>query len=128
MGYTTGAKILADIIDEIAAALIASSGGYWTDGDSAWTTATKTLNNARRCLKYTNGGEVMYLALEACNTQNQQVYYVGGPTSRSAIGLRVTFSAAWDGTGHAPTSRTIFLVTGRFLVVLWSQRCMEKRW
>ena len=104
MGYTTGAKILPDIIDEIAAALIASSGGYWTDGDTAWTTATKTGNLARRCLKYTNGGEVMYLALESINS-SMNIYLTGGYW-RYATGLRVTFSAAWDGTGHAPTSRT----------------------
>jgi|SRR5659263_73411 len=104
MGYTTGAKILPDIIDEISAALIASSGGYWTDGDTAWTTATKTANLARRCLKYTNGGEVMYLALESINS-SMNIYLTGGYW-RYATGLRVTFSAAWDGTGHAPTSRT----------------------
>ena len=103
MGYTTGAKILADIIEEMAAALIATSGGYWTDADATWTTTTKTGNLARRALKYTNGGEVMYLALEAINTDMntmQPDYW------RYAKGLRVTFSAAWDGTGHAPTSRT----------------------
>ena len=104
MGYTTGAKILPDIMDEIAAALIASAGGYWTDGDTAWTTATKTGNLARRCLKYTNGGEVMYLALESINS-SMNIYLTGGYW-RYATGLRVTFSAAWDGTGHAPTSRT----------------------
>ena len=104
MGYTTGAKILPDIMDEIAAALIASAGGYWTDGDTAWTTAIKTGNLARRCLKYTNGGEVMYLALESINS-SMNIYLTGGYW-RYATGLRVTFSAAWDGTGHAPTSRT----------------------
>ena len=42
MGYTSGAKIIYDIIDEICAALIASSGGYWSNGDATWTTTTKT--------------------------------------------------------------------------------------
>jgi len=104
MGYTAGAKILPDIIDEIAAALISSSGGYWTDGDTAWTTATKTGNNARRCLKYTNGAEVMYLALESMNSYNN--VFLSSGIWRYAVGLRVTFSASWDSIGHAPTSRT----------------------
>ena len=52
MGYTSGAKTIYDILEEIVAALIASSGGYWSDGDATWTTTTKTANNGRRCLKY----------------------------------------------------------------------------
>ena len=54
MGFTTGAKILADIIDEISSGLIAAPGGYWTDNDITWNTTNKTLNLARRSLKYTN--------------------------------------------------------------------------
>lgn len=89
MGYTSGAKILADIIEEIAVALIATVGGFWTDADVTWTTAVKTGDSARRALKYLNGAEVIYLALEARNTQYSP--YDG----HAAKGLRVTFSAVW---------------------------------
>ena len=65
MGFTTGAKILASIIDEMANGLIATPGGYWTDNDTTWNTNDKTANNARRSLKYTNALETMYIALEA---------------------------------------------------------------
>ena len=98
MGYTTGAKILPDIIDEISAALIASSGGNWTNADATWTTTTKTGNLARRALKYTNGSEVVYLALECINTQIN-TYYNGQYWAYSK-GLRITFSASWDSIGH----------------------------
>ncbi|MCX9087387.1 MAG: hypothetical protein OIN90_07480, partial [Candidatus Methanoperedens sp.] len=98
MGYTTGAKILPDIIDEIAAALIASSGGNWTNADATWTTTTKTGNLARRALKYTNGGEVVYLALECINTQINTYY--SNPYWAYSKGLRITFSASWDSIGH----------------------------
>ena len=70
MGYTSGAKIIYDIIDEICAALIASSGGNWSNGDATWTTTTKTNENGRRCMKYTNGAEVIYWAFEVSNVQN----------------------------------------------------------
>lgn len=101
MGYTSGAKILADIIDEIAAGLIATAGGYWTDADTTWNTTVKTALNARRALKYTNGSEVIYLTLEAVNT-----YWNCQPGTWYAKGLRVGFSATWDSVGHAPGSTT----------------------
>lgn len=100
MGYTSGAKILADIIEEIANGLIATAGGYWTNADTTWTTAVKTLNNARRALKYLNGTEVMYLTLEAINTNyTLQSNWI-------AKGIRVGFSPDWDAVGHVPTSTT----------------------
>lgn len=100
MGYTTGAKILADIIDEITNGLIATPGGYWTDADVTWTTAIKIQLNARRALKYLNGTEEIYLTLEAVNTTYncQPSWY--------AKGLRVGFSAGWDYTNKVPTSTT----------------------
>ncbi|HYN44890.1 MAG TPA: hypothetical protein VER35_02725 [Candidatus Limnocylindrales bacterium] len=98
MGYTTGAKILPAIIDDIAAALIATSGGYWTDADTAWTTATKTGNLARRALKYTNGGEVVYLALECINTMVNT--FLQSSVWTYSKGLKITFSASWDSVGH----------------------------
>lgn len=99
MGFTTGAKVLASIIDEISDGLIATPGGYWTNNDITWTTANKTLNNARRSLKYTNGMEELYVALEAINTstqvKNSSNYFT------QSKGLRITLSASWDSGSHA---------------------------
>lgn len=50
MGFTQGAKICADILDEIVAGLLAS--GSWHNVDTTWTTTDKTQNNARRSLAY----------------------------------------------------------------------------
>jgi hypothetical protein len=50
MVYDTGLKILPDIVDEIAAGLIAT--GLWWNADSTWNTTTKTGDNARRALAY----------------------------------------------------------------------------
>ena len=94
MGYTSGAKIIYDIIDEICAALIASSGGYWSDGDATWTTTTKTNENGRRCMKYTNGAEVIYWAFEISNVQN--TWY----TAQYGRGIVITASATWDSGTH----------------------------
>lgn len=105
MGFTTGAKILANIIDEIADGLIATPGGYWTNGDAAWNTSDKTFNNARRSLRYTNGIEDIYITLEAINTSGLVVYY-SAPTYRYAKGLRVGFSSSWDINAHVPSSTT----------------------
>ncbi len=53
MGYTSGAKTTYDLLDEIIAALLSSSGGYWSDADATWTTTDKTMANlGRRVLKY----------------------------------------------------------------------------
>jgi len=105
MGYTSGAKYTWDLINVIAAGLIGSVGGYWTDADPTyWNTTVKTDNNARRALKYTNGAETFWLALEQINTQTI--------TTRYAKGLRVTFSASWDEVLHTypTTNQTSFLM------------------
>jgi hypothetical protein len=96
MGYTSGAKIIYDILDEIRAALIASSGGYWSDGDAAWNTSNKTdgYSLGRRCLKYQNGSEVIYWAFEVVNVQS---YFWSGQYGR---GIRVTASQTWDSVNH----------------------------
>jgi hypothetical protein len=98
MGFTTGAKILASIIDEISDGLIATPGGYWADNDTMWNTSNKTANNARRSLKYTNGLEELYVALEAINTSAQvradNNYYT------QSKGVRITLSASWDAVAH----------------------------
>lgn len=99
MGFTTGAKVLASIIDEISGGLIDTPGGYWTDNDTTWNTSVRTANNARRSLKYTNGSEELFVALEAINTSTQvrasSAYYT------QSKGLRITLSASWDPVAHA---------------------------
>lgn len=97
--FNIGVKRLPDIIDEIAGNLIGSVDlidglNHWSDADPTWTTAERTEIKARRALKYTNGMEVMYLALESRNTWYSQW---GGYTAKS---LRVTFSASWDSVNH----------------------------
>lgn len=96
MGFTSGAKVLADIIDEIADGLIASS-SYWTDGDTTWNTSDRTDNNARRCLKYTGDSDDIWIALEAINASHifnsSGNYYFGK-------GLRLSFCATWDSINH----------------------------
>ncbi|WP_319508868.1 hypothetical protein [uncultured Methanolobus sp.] len=97
MGFTSGGKTLPDIIDEIAAALIASSAN-WSDGDTTWDT-TETSNDTdtnRRCLKYTGDAADIWLALESIN---DDVHYYGA--SVNAKGLRITFSSSWDSVNHA---------------------------
>lgn len=116
MGFTSGAKIMAAIIDEIADGLIATAGGYWTNADANWTTADKTANNARRALKYTNGSEVIYLALEAINT-GMNTYYDGSGHWAYTKGFRITFAASWDSVNHQPgstTYRTFIQLEGRW--------------
>lgn len=98
MGYTTGAKVMADIIDEISSGLIATPGGYWVDNDTTWNTVNRTASNARRSLKYTNGTEELYVALEVVNT-SIQVYYDNNYSTHSK-GLRITLSASWDPALH----------------------------
>jgi hypothetical protein len=103
MGYTSGAKTTYDLLEEIVAALFASSGGYWSDGDATWTTSNKTMANlGRRCLKYQNGSEVIYWAFEVVNTTSGGYFYSG----QYGKGIVVTASATWDTVNHTyPVSR-----------------------
>jgi hypothetical protein len=99
MTYASGAKKLWEIIDDIAAGLIASPGGYWTDADVTWDTSVRTGNSARRVLKYLNGSEEFYVALEQINQTNGLYYFQANPYYYGK-GLRIVFSLTWDGTGH----------------------------
>lgn len=99
MTFTSGAKITADIVNDIANGLIAAPTGYWTDADTTWTTTTKTANNARRALKYYDGIETIYLALEVINTP-QQYYYGNQGWWYNGKGIRIVFSKTWDSTNH----------------------------
>ncbi|MDY0385641.1 MAG: hypothetical protein RBT65_00645 [Methanolobus sp.] len=96
MGFTSGAKVLGDIIDEIADSLIASSVN-WVEGDSTWDTDDRTTgnDNARRCLKYTGDTEDIWLTLEAINSNSRKVH-----DTYYAKGLRVSFSSGWDSVNN----------------------------
>ncbi len=100
MTFASGAKKLWEIIDDMAAGLIAAPGGYWTDGDATWTTTDKTGNNARLCLHYLNGSEELYIALEQINQSSGAQYYYGNNAWRYGKGLRITVSAIWDSVNH----------------------------
>jgi hypothetical protein len=102
MGFTTGAKVTADIIDELVDGLIATPGGYWTDNDATWNTSVRTGDDARRSLKYTNGLEELYVALEVINTSTSvKTYSSGGYTYyTNSKGIRITLSASWDSIAH----------------------------
>ena len=104
MTFLTGAKILPDIIDEIADGLIGISGGHWSDADTTWNTDDKTGDNAKRALKYENGTELIYIALKSINTDDIRVYDSGGShwNRRVAKGLQMIFSASWDSVNHEP--------------------------
>ncbi|TQD25116.1 hypothetical protein [Methanolobus vulcani] len=90
--FYSGAKVLADLIDEIADKLIAEG---WTDGDTTWDTTDRTVgaNNARRCLYHST--DDIYLTLE-CHDQPYWVY----STSYQAKGLRIAFHSTWDSVNH----------------------------
>lgn len=108
MGFTTGAKALASIIDEISDGLIATPGAYWTDNDTTWNTSVRTANGARRSLKYTNGSEVLFVALEAINTSAQvradsNYYYT------QSKGLRITLSGTWETHMYPPLNQQSFI-------------------
>ncbi|MCX9073745.1 MAG: hypothetical protein OIN88_03685 [Candidatus Methanoperedens sp.] len=82
VGYYTGAITLPNLIDKIADELNTVASTHWSNGDAAWSAG-------KRCCKYVNGGETMYVALETVNTQAALPTYYGK-------GLRITFSDAWS--------------------------------
>jgi len=97
MGFTSGAKVLADIIDDIADGLIASSAD-WSDNDTTWDTVDRTADNARRSLIYTGDSADVYISFEACNAQkgwhhNGSYWYYGR-------GLRIVMTSSWDSVNH----------------------------
>lgn len=111
MTYVSGAKKMWEIIDDIAAGLIASPGGYWTNADTTWDTTVKTGNSARRALKYLNGSEEFYVALEMINTSTQYMLRNSYGYWYYAKGLRIVVSATWDDVGHTyPASNQSTLI------------------
>jgi hypothetical protein len=110
MTFASGVKVTADIVEEIANKLIATTEGYWVDittvdaGATAWTTSNKTANNAKRALRYNNGVETpIFLAMEIINTYINY-YYVNSPWVYGK-GIRIVMSPSWDsGTHSYPTT------------------------
>lgn len=99
MGFTSGAKTVYDILEEIVAGLIA--GGGWSDADATWTTSNKTMANlGRRVLKYENGAEVIYWAFEIINQTSGQNWYYGNSAWHYGKGIRITASSSWDSVNH----------------------------
>ncbi|MDP2217410.1 MAG: hypothetical protein Q8J68_09000 [Methanolobus sp.] len=93
MGFSSGAKTLPALIEDIANQIIASSAD-WVDGDDTWNTTSSLNNNARRCLRYTGDAADIWVALECVNSNTWGHVHNGG--SHHGKGLRVTYSASWD--------------------------------
>ncbi len=108
MGYYTGTKNIYDILDDICSTLIASSGGYWTNGDATWTTTDRTIaNNGKRCLKYTNGSENWWLAMTVVNTTsgwNHAYHTSHNGTWYYAKGIQFVMSQSWEVTHTFPAN------------------------
>lgn len=100
MGFTSGAKTLPDLVDDIVDGLITSS-AYWVDGDTTWNTTDRSVgaNNARRCLKYTGDSADIWIALTVVNISNASVDWTGS-YHRYAKGLGIVFSSSWDSVNH----------------------------
>jgi hypothetical protein len=103
MGYTSGSKILPDILEEIANGLIAA--GNWQDitsydsGATALNTTTKTGDSAKRALRYINGSEELFLSITVTNT-HRNMY-----PNHYGKGFEIVFSQSWDSVNHTyPTS------------------------
>ncbi len=96
VGYYTGAITLPNLIDKIANELNNVASGHWSDGDAGW-------NAGKRCCKYVNGGETIYVALEIVNTAFAlgSTYYFKG--------LRVTFSDGWSAGAPAGNKQQTFI-------------------
>lgn len=97
MGFTSGAKTLPDLIDDITDGLIASSVN-WVEGDSTWNTTDTTNNNARRVVKYTGDSADIWISLECVNSTGIRINTTDSDTY--AKGMRVTFAASWDSINH----------------------------
>ena len=99
MPFFSGALPMDQLIELIADTLV----GYanWENGDTEWvTTDTGARDNlARRCLKYTGDAADIWIALELINdTAGHDIHSDSG--NYHGNGLRVTFSASWDGIAH----------------------------
>ncbi|TGC08136.1 hypothetical protein [Methanolobus halotolerans] len=97
MGFTSGAKTLPDLIDDIANGLIASSVN-WVEGDSTWNITDTTNNNARRVVRYTGDSADIWFSLECVNQTGIRISTADADTY--AKGLRITIAASWDSINH----------------------------
>src|SRR5574341_2628984 len=93
-GFYAGALTLPDLIDKIASELLAVAGSNWSDADATWSAG-------KRALKYQNGSEVFYLALETINTASGEYVY-SYSSAYKGKGLRITVAQGWDDIAHAP--------------------------
>lgn len=97
MGFTSGAKTLPELINDIADGLIASSVN-WVEGDSTWDTTDTTNDNARRVVKYTGDAADIWFAFECINSTGHRIY--DSTDDVYAKGMRVTICASWDSINH----------------------------
>ncbi len=77
MGFTQGAKITADILDEIVNGLLASN--VWHNVDTTWNTVDKTSDNARYVLAYGIAGG----AGKGDTTLSADI--IAGPTAKTIL-------------------------------------------
>jgi len=104
MGFTSGAKNLYDIVDDIADGLIASSAS-WEEGDATLDTTDRTNGQeyGSRCLKYTGDSADIWFLLTVGN-YSTSVY----STTYFAKGLRITMSSSWDAINHEPPAGAMY--------------------
>jgi hypothetical protein len=97
-GYYTGAITLPNLIDKVANELNSVSSSHWSNGDGTW-------NSGRRCCKYINGAETLYVALETLNTQQAFT----SSTTYYGKGIRITFSDAWSANAPSGNKQQSFI-------------------
>jgi hypothetical protein len=100
MTFETFTSSTRDLCDKIANKMISTSGGYWTDGDTEFTTSG---NPPGRCLKYYNAGtgETYYIALVAGA-------FAGGTSNPETMEcVFVFFSTGWDSVNHKPSGTVV---------------------
>jgi len=104
MGFTSGAKNLYDLVDDIANGLIGSSVN-WVEGDATWNTTDRTNGQeyGKRCLKYTGDTANVWIAIEVGN-YSTSIY----ATTYYAKGLRITMSSSWDEIEHKPPAGAMY--------------------
>lgn len=101
--YTASVAPLWEIIDKIAGDLIALP--EWEEGDATWTTADKTLTNARRVCHHIADDIYLSLVIENGN----QYHY---STSYRWRGLVIILSSAWDAGAHQPDGTKYYTFAG----------------
>lgn len=124
MTFSTGAKITADILEELVSGLIATN--QWHNVDTTWTIANKTQNLARRSIAYGDVGTIASTTIgsniaagitvipvtNATNfVMNMKIVIGSGPTGEVRVitgisGTNITVDAAIN-TDHAAGERFV---------------------